>query len=274
MYCKEKRSARTNEFEKLKARLVGGGHMTDRSLYTSHDTSSPTVKTESLMAILSISAFEKRAITTMDVPGAYLNATLDHPHTVRIPRDVTDVYVRHRPKMSKYVQPNGTILADVVKALYGLPEAGLCWCRHIAGVLSKAGFAPTDSDTCVFHRSDKSGNKCTIALHVDDLLVTYTSPAMLQGLETTLNRSYGRVKTQQGRNVTYLGMSLTINSDGSISLSMPAYIEELIQLHHNGTKANTPATKHLFRCDAPGTPEDRHSFLSLLMKLMYLAKRT
>ena len=141
-------------------------------------------------------------------------------------------------------------------------------------MLSKPGFAPTDSDTCVFHRNDNSGNKCTIALHVDDLLVTYTNPTLPQGLDSTLNRSYGRVKTQQGRNVTYLGMSLTINSDGSISLSMPASIEELIRLHHNGSKADTPATKHLFRCEAPGTPEDRHSFLSLIMKLMYLAERT
>ena len=31
MFCKEKRPARTNDFEKLKARLVGGGHMTDRT---------------------------------------------------------------------------------------------------------------------------------------------------------------------------------------------------------------------------------------------------
>ena len=55
---------------------------------------------------------------------------------------------------------------------------------------------------------------------------------------------------------------------------MPAYIEELIRLHSDEAKANTPATKHLFRCDEPGTPVDHHDYLSLLMKLMYLAKRT
>ena len=66
MFCREKHSARTNEFEKLKAWLVGGGHTTDRSLYTNHNVSSPIVKTESLMAVLSISAFEKRVITTIN----------------------------------------------------------------------------------------------------------------------------------------------------------------------------------------------------------------
>ena len=98
--------------------------MTDRTLYISHDTSSPTVKKESLMPLLCVAAFEKRHIATMDVPGAYLNATLEHPHTIHIPRDVTEVYVRHRPELSRFVQPTGTILADLAKALYGLPEAG------------------------------------------------------------------------------------------------------------------------------------------------------
>ena len=79
------------------------------------------------MTLLCVAAFEKRHIATMDVPEAYLNAPLEHPHTIRIPRDVTEVYVRHRPELSRFVQPNGTILADVAKALYGLPQAGLCW---------------------------------------------------------------------------------------------------------------------------------------------------
>ena len=274
MFLKEKRSARTNEFEKLKARLVGGGHMTDRSLYTSHDTSSPTVKTESLMVVLCIAAFERRSITTMDVPGAYLNASLEHPHTVRIPRDVTEVYVRHRPELSRFVQPNGTILADVTKALYGLPEAGLCWYRHIAGVLTNAGYLATEADVCIFHKSDKKGGRCIIALHVDDLLVASTASSLTQDLERILNQNYGKVKTQSGSHVTYLGMLIATNPDGSIGLSMPAYIDELLRLHSDRSKANTPATKHLFRCDQPGNPVDYHDFLSLLMKQMYLAKRT
>ena len=84
------------------------------------------------MTLLCVAAFERRHIATMDAPGAYLNASLEHMHTIRIPRDVTEVYVRHRPELFRFVQHKETILADVAKALYGLPEAGLCWYRHIA----------------------------------------------------------------------------------------------------------------------------------------------
>ena len=66
---------------------------------------------------------------------------------------------------------------------------------------------------------------------------------------------------------------LSIDSDESLGLSMPAYIGELIRLLSAGPGVNIPAVKHLFRCDKPGTVVDHIQFLSLLMKLMYLAKR-
>jgi hypothetical protein len=68
-------------------------------------------------------------------------------------------------------------------------------------------------------------------------------------------------------------MVITQAPDGTISVSMPAYVEELIRTHSDGFKAKTPATKHLFRNDNPGEPVNTHDYLSLLMKLMYLAKR-
>ena len=272
MFCKEKRSAMTNTLEKIKARLVGGGHMTDRTLYTSGDTSSPTVKTESVMTILSVAAYEKRTIATMDIPGAYLNADLEHPHIIRIPKDVTEVYVRHKPHLRKYVQPNGTMLADAVKALYGLPEAGLRWHRTISGVLLEAGFRISDADPCVFIYVSKRG-KCTIALHVDDLLVTTTSKELTEWLEKLLSDKFGKVTTETESQIPYLGMVLTVHDQGHITVSMPAYIDELLRDHSDGSKAKTPATKHLFRNDKPGDPVDASEYLSLLMKLMYLAKR-
>ena len=141
-------------------------------------------------------------------------------------------------------------------------------------MLTTAGFQPTKADLCVFHKSDRGGGSSTMALHVDDLLVASSTPQLTKTLEHALNKSYGKVKTQTGRQVTYLRLLITIDSDGSIGLSMPAYIEELIRLHPTGSAANTPATKHLFRCDEPGTLVDNQQFLRLLMKLMYLAKRT
>jgi hypothetical protein len=54
----------TGEFEKLKARLVAGGHMQNKNLY--EDLSAPTVATASLLSLLSVAAAEGRRIAAVD----------------------------------------------------------------------------------------------------------------------------------------------------------------------------------------------------------------
>ena len=61
-------------FEKLKARLVAGGNLQDKTLYDS--LSSPTVSLEALMVVLAIAAIEGRTILTVDITGAYLECDL------------------------------------------------------------------------------------------------------------------------------------------------------------------------------------------------------
>ena len=60
--------------DKLKARIVAGGNQRDRSLHD--DVSSLTAMIQSIFMILSIAAFEKRNVVTVDIGGAYLNTTM------------------------------------------------------------------------------------------------------------------------------------------------------------------------------------------------------
>jgi hypothetical protein len=75
LFFKEKFSP-TGEFQKLKARLVAGGHMQDRSVFEQSDISSPTINTSSVLLLASIAAKERRKVWTMDVGTAYLNAKI------------------------------------------------------------------------------------------------------------------------------------------------------------------------------------------------------
>jgi hypothetical protein len=69
LFFKEKFNS-IGEFEKLKARLVAGGHMQDKSLY--EDISSPTVSTAATFITAAIAAQEGRDVATLDIGGAYL----------------------------------------------------------------------------------------------------------------------------------------------------------------------------------------------------------
>ena len=78
------------EREKIKARFVAGGNEQDREFYG--DISSPTVRTDSVLMIAVIAAWERRTVATMDIGGAYLNADMEGPAVhMRINKQVSDL---------------------------------------------------------------------------------------------------------------------------------------------------------------------------------------
>jgi hypothetical protein len=71
MFVKEKTLA-DGSFDKLKSRIVAGGHMQDRDIYD--NGSSPTVSTTSVFIIAALAAKEGRSLAMIDFPGAFLNS--------------------------------------------------------------------------------------------------------------------------------------------------------------------------------------------------------
>jgi hypothetical protein len=74
LFFKEKYLS-TGQFDKLKARLVAGGHQQDRTVYDGNDISSPTVATECVYMVAGIAAMERRKVITGDIAGAYLKGS-------------------------------------------------------------------------------------------------------------------------------------------------------------------------------------------------------
>jgi hypothetical protein len=72
LFFKEKYLS-TGDFEKLKARLVAGGNMQDRSLYSDEEINSPTVHLSSVYLVAATAARERRTVKTMDVPSAFVS---------------------------------------------------------------------------------------------------------------------------------------------------------------------------------------------------------
>ena len=59
-------------FDKLKSRLVAGGHMQDRDQILYEDTNSPRASMPFIMSIVTIAARKQRHVKTIDITGAYL----------------------------------------------------------------------------------------------------------------------------------------------------------------------------------------------------------
>ena len=273
MFLKEKFLS-TGEFEKLKARLVAGGHMQDKSLY--EDLSSPTVATTAVFMIAAIAAKENRKAVTLDIGGAYLNASMgEHEVHMRLEPLMASILSRLAPaKYSDFVCEDGSLIVRLNKALYGCVQSARLWYNHLSGTLKSMGFECNPLDKCVFNKV-VDGAQCTMCLHVDDLLITCESDAIIESVFGQLQQRYKEVKIQRGPRVSYLGMTLDFSRAGVTKCTMEGYIEDVLELYGVKGKATSPAAENLFEEDStpPLNETRREEFHSFVAKLLYLAKR-
>ena len=70
------------DIDKIKGRIVAGGHRQDRSLFQDCDISSPTVALTSVLAAAAIAAQQGHQVMTLDHKAAYLNARMEGPEVM------------------------------------------------------------------------------------------------------------------------------------------------------------------------------------------------
>jgi hypothetical protein len=127
MFLKDKYFA-SGAFEKFKARLVAGGDQQDRSMY--EDLAAPTAATANVFAMAALAAREKRVTKTVDIGGAYLNASMAESGVIvqmRLDKVMITILVKIDPKFAEFVTEDGSSVVQLDKALYGYVEAAHLW---------------------------------------------------------------------------------------------------------------------------------------------------
>jgi len=272
MFLKEKFFA-DGSFEKLKARLVAGGHEQDR--FTYENLASPTVNTTSVFTIAAIAAKELRHVASVDIGGAYLNANLKAEVYMILDEFSSAILASLDPKYRNYMNGNGRIVVKLLKALYGCVESALLWYEHLSNSLLTLGFVRNRLDECVFNRGTGE-NQCTICVHVDDLMITCKDKEVIKGVTKDLQRIYKEVKVKEADVHSYLGMNFDFRVKGEVKITMEGYVHDLLKTYSVEGNANTPAQDFLFeiREDIPLLDHDRKTeFHSRVAKLLYVAKR-
>lgn len=275
MFLKEKHKP-DGAFDKLKARMAGGGHVMNPAAMAHVEVSSPTVDPTSVFTMAAIAAHQGLGCSVTDIKGAYLNADLpDSMDVVMIvDRVTTAVLVALRPEYRKYVRSNGTMLTRVKKALYGLPQAGLLWYQHLKKTLEKAGYRATSADTCVFTKNTNR-SKSIICVHVDDLFHAFSDARLDDELQRVLVDVYKEVNHTRGDKLDYLGMCIEFDRKAkSVSLKNPGYINDILSHYNISGTAATPSTNNLLVNRENVERVDQNMYASMVMKLMYVAKKT
>ena len=265
--------------QRLKARLVAGGHQQDRSLYSQEDITSPTVSINALFCILDIAAKERRHILSFDIGAAYLHAELTGVDVyMELDALTSALLVKMLPdEYSQFIDENGKILVKLDKSLYGLVESAKNWYTHIKSFLISLGYIVNPLEPCVFNKITESGVQCTIAIYVDDAIATCADEHELDLLATALESEFKELNINRGLYHDFLGMKLDFSTLGICHITMPKSIEDLLLANpHITTSRKVPAGLDLFIIDDSSPPLDdkeRAWFHSTVAALLFISTR-
>ena len=259
--------------KKVKMRIVAGGHRQNRSLYSPKEISSDTLSLPSLMLILAIIVRERRFVMTIDITAAYLNAKIQREVIMFLPKDISALFIKKYPAFKKGLHANGKVYVRLNKALYGCIESAVLWYQHLTGTLIAAGFASNPKDPCVLN-ADYHGTQVTVAIYVDDILVSSTNNDALTWVESTLRTAYKEITVSRGDILNFLGRQLDFRTAGQVTITMERLVNELLQkLNVLGSSAY-PANTDLFEVDMTSPllgDSAKTLFHSVVASLLYIA---
>ena len=237
---KEKRDGR------LKARAVANGK---KQWWVSvRASSSPTVRTESVMISLVIDAFEGRTVVVVDIEGAYLAAEMTDEEYIETDRNLSSIILHIKPEWEQYLGDDGKFTFRLLKALYGCVQSARLFYEHLRKSLLDLGFAANPYDPCVFNAT-MHGVQVTATIHVDDLKISSVDPRGVDDTIAGLERVYKKLTIKRGLKFDYLGMEIDFSETGVVKVGSRKLAEQFVEGFEHVKRAKTPATADLFKVD-------------------------
>ena len=159
------------------------------------ETSSPTVRVESLFLSSMINAKEDHKVITCDIPGAFMQANIDKQLFLKFDGDLGELLIQVDPMYQPYVTYEGkhpVLYTELDKALYGTLQATLLFSQKLSAFLiDKHGFERNEYDWRIINEMIE-GKQCTIAWYVNDIKMSHAKQEVLENLLTPLNDEFGK----------------------------------------------------------------------------------
>ena len=234
---------------------------------------SPVIRYTTLRSLCAISAANNFHLHQMDVDTAFLYGAMEAddplvfcqlPETIQIPPDLQHI-------------PREQLCGQLQKSLYGLKQASRKWYFTLLQHLHAIGFIASQSDSCLFHKTDSSGHPIWIAIFVDDIVISSPSMNTIDAFKADMSSRFNMKDMGPLKNV--LGMEVNRTST-TLSLTQCLYIKDIstrFGVHNNRCKHKLPMRPNtkLSIADCPTTPEEREEadalpYRALIGSLMYL----
>jgi hypothetical protein len=262
-----------NKYDKIKARIVARGDLQSADSYNS--TYAPTLSTTGLYIILSLNKYIDGEIASCDISSAYLRAPIKEEIFVRIEKNISENLTKLNPSLNDYIDNNGNLIAKLNKSLYGLKQSGKNWNMMINEFLCNMKFKQSSIDQCIYYRYEND-SIMFVGLFVDDLIFVYNNNTQMETIKKKFREKFDKNMKFVHGTLSYLGATITMNSDKTITISQSGYIEKLCKQFDIQRTFDTPSSANFFTQSAGDSlnQSEMKYFKSLLMTLMYIATKT
>eukprot|EP00804_Cyclotella_cryptica_P005114 CCRYP_011528-RA/>CCRYP_011528-RA protein AED:0.11 eAED:0.14 QI:0/-1/0/1/-1/0/1/0/390 len=221
------------------------------------DTTSPTVATDSVFLTGAVDVYQKRGVSFIDLPGAFLHTLTNEKMIMVLRGELCELMCMIDPKLyMKYVckdrRGKPVLYVELYKSLYGLVRSALLFYKKLKKELENYGMVMNPYDMCVANKETKSGHQLTVLWHVDDLKISCRDKYEVTKLICCLRRIYGEKMTvHQGGKGKYLGMHLDFTEEGIFQVDMLKYVEDVISEFPEPIEKTspTPHSDSLFSVD-------------------------
>eukprot|EP00978_Attheya_sp_CCMP212_P034334 scaffold143320_cov71-Attheya_sp.AAC.1 len=162
--------------------------------------------------------------------------------------------------------------------LYGSRQASRMWSQYLTKGLKARGFVQSTMDECVFYRG-----KLILMIYVDDCIHMSPDNQDIDDVIAILQESVGGTRpfniTDEGDISDYLGVKVEKLADGTMTLTQPHLIDQIISdlgLKDNTKTKDLPAlSSRVLNKDVDGLPfKETWNYRSLVGNINFLEKST
>ena len=225
-----------------KARLVAKG-FTQRPGVDYSETYAPVAKLSSIRTIFGIAVEEGLHLNQMDVVTAYLNGNIEETIYMKLPdyiekyvreilvaefeSDDLTVYNKAKEVLTDLKSIEGEKVFLLLKAIYGLKQAGRQWHIKLDTELKNIGFQATKVEPCVYTYTE-GGVRAIIGIYVDDMLLACSCQKKMKEIKEMLSQKFemkdlGKPKCILGLDVSYKNKEIIIKQTKKIDEALRTF---------------------------------------------------
>ena len=261
---KRKRDIKSREIKKYKARLNIDGSKMKKGIHY-NQTYAPVASWTSIRILLTLAAAMGWHTKQIDYVLAFPQAPVEKEIYMRIPKGFEMEGVKDKDEYVLKLHRN----------VYGQKQAGRVWNKYLQEKLVKeVGFIQSRYDECVFYKG-----RTMYILYTDDSILAGPCQDEIQSIIQQIKNT-GLQITEEGDIQDFLGINIVRKNDGSIELSQPHLIDQILhdlKMDDERLKPKDTPSKSstiLTRGDNDKDFDQSFHYRSIIGKLNYLEKGT